>query len=69
MGAEHGPVVFILSVIGAVMVIEGLPYFGFPRAAKRWAAMLLLLPERRLRIMGLFMIAAGLLLLYAIRSL
>lgn len=50
------------------MVIEGLPYFGFPRAAKRWAAMLLLLPERQLRVMGFLMICAGLLLLYAIRG-
>lgn len=69
MNTDHGSVVFILSVIGAVMVIEGLPYFGFPRAAKRWAAMLLLLPERQLRVMGLFIIATGLLLLYAIRGL
>lgn len=68
MSADNGPVIFILSVIGAVMVIEGLPYFGFPRAAKRWAAMLLLLPEKQLRVMGFLMICAGLLLLYAIRG-
>lgn len=61
--------VSVLSVMGVVMVLEGIPYFGFPKAVKGWASYLHQLSERNLRFLGLGIMATGLILLYAIRSL
>ena len=55
---------YFLSVLGLVLVIEGLPYFAFPAKIKEWAISLQELPERTLRIMGFVSIIAGLLLVY-----
>lgn len=55
---------YFLSVLGLVLVIEGLPYFAFPAKIKEWAMSLQELPEKTLRIMGFVSIAAGLLLVY-----
>ncbi|MBI3753742.1 MAG: DUF2065 domain-containing protein [Deltaproteobacteria bacterium] len=55
---------YFLSVLGLVLVIEGLPYFAFPAKVKEWAASLKELPEKTLRIMGFASILAGLLLVY-----
>lgn len=55
---------YFLSVLGLVLVIEGLPYFAFPAKVKEWAISLQELPEKTLRIMGFISIAAGLLLVY-----
>jgi len=58
----------ILSVLGALLVLEGIPYFGFPKAVKRWALVLQEIDERTLRIMGLVIMAVGIALLFAVRS-
>lgn len=55
---------YFLSVLGLVLVIEGLPYFAFPAKIKEWAISLQELPGKTLRIMGFISIAAGLLLVY-----
>ncbi|MBI5875015.1 MAG: DUF2065 domain-containing protein [Deltaproteobacteria bacterium] len=55
---------YFLSVLGLVLVIEGLPYFAFPAKIKEWAISLQELPEKTLRVMGFISIAAGLLLVY-----
>ncbi|HKZ46958.1 MAG TPA: DUF2065 domain-containing protein [Thermodesulfobacteriota bacterium] len=55
---------YFLSVLGLVLVIEGLPYFAFPAKIKEWAISLQGLPERTLRIMGFVSIITGLLLVY-----
>lgn len=55
---------YFLSILGLVLIIEGLPYFAFPAKVKEWAISLQELPERALRIMGFVSIAAGLLLVY-----
>lgn len=55
---------YFLSVLGLVLIIEGLPYFAFPVKIKEWAISLQELPEKTLRIMGFISIAAGLLLVY-----
>ena len=55
---------YFLSVLGLVLVIEGLPYFAFPVKVKEWALSLQEMPEGALRIMGLISIIAGLLLVY-----
>lgn len=55
---------YFLSVLGLVLIIEGLPYFAFPAKVKEWAISLQELPEKTLRIMGFISITAGLLLVY-----
>lgn len=59
---------FLLSIFGALLVLEGIPYFGFPKAVKQWALMLQKLPESRLRMIGLLIMASGLALLYVIKA-
>lgn len=55
---------FIFSVLGLVLVIEGLPYFAFPARVKEWALMIQEIPDRGLRIMGFISMMGGLLLVY-----
>ncbi|MBI5560578.1 MAG: DUF2065 domain-containing protein [Deltaproteobacteria bacterium] len=56
---------FILSVLGAVLMLEGIPYLAFPGRVKEWALILQEIPARNLRIMGVLSAFCGLLLLYA----
>ncbi|MBI5644380.1 MAG: DUF2065 domain-containing protein [Deltaproteobacteria bacterium] len=60
---------FVLSILGALLVLEGIPYFGFPKAVKEWALVLQDMSERTLRIMGLVIMAAGIIIILAVRSL
>jgi uncharacterized protein YjeT (DUF2065 family) len=60
---------FILSVIGVVLIVEGIPYFAFPGKVKDWALMLQEIPERGMRIIGLIAMATGLFILYMVKSL
>ena len=55
---------FFLSVIGMVMIIEGLPYFAFPGKMKATVQMILTLPDASLRRFGFFLMLAGLGLVY-----
>ncbi len=55
---------FLLSLLGVLLIIEGIPYFAFPLKAKDWARTLQDIPSRSLRIMGLIAMAFGLLLLF-----
>ena len=55
---------FFLSVIGMVMIIEGLPYFAFPEKMKAWILKVLELPEGTLRKFGLVLMVIGLGLVY-----
>ncbi len=57
--------VFILSVIGVVLIIEGLPYFASPKKAKEWAMTVYEFENGTLRKLGLVAMAAGLLLIFA----
>lgn len=59
---------FFLCVIGMVMIIEGLPYFGFPDLMKQSMVHLLSLPDDALRRMGLLLMVFGLTLLYIGKS-
>jgi len=60
---------FVLTVLGAILILEGLPYFVFPASLKSWAMAMQDLPERSLRIMGLLSVVAGFIILYAVRYL
>ena len=55
---------FFLCVIGMVMIIEGVPYFLGPGKMKLWAQKLQELPDGTLRVFGLVLMGAGLLLIY-----
>ena len=55
---------YFLCVLGMVMIIEGIPWFGFPQKAKQLFMTLAALPENRLRSMGFFMMCTGLALVY-----
>ncbi len=59
---------YFLSVVGLVMVIEGLPYFAFPETFKKWLAQIPSIPDAHLRILGFVGIVTGILLLYWARS-
>lgn len=55
---------YFLSVMGMVLVVEGLPYFAFPDKIKSYLRQLIGIPDTALRIMGAVAVAVGLLLVY-----
>jgi len=55
---------FFLCVIGMVMIIEGIPYFGFPENMKQMMQKILTLPDDALRKFGLALMIGGLVLVY-----
>ena len=55
---------FFLCVLGMVMVVEGLPYFGFPSKMKLVLEKVLELPNKSLQKFGLVLMLAGILLVY-----
>lgn len=69
MEGIFGKTGLLLSILGALLVLEGIPYFGFPGTVKRWALVLQEMPEKTLRILGLVIMAVGIILLFAVRSL
>ncbi|MGV8932777.1 MAG: DUF2065 domain-containing protein [Luteimonas sp.] len=56
------------SALCLVAVLEGLLLFAFPAAWKRMAEQMMQMDGRRLRIAGGFLLAAGLVALYVVRS-
>jgi len=55
---------FILSVLGVVLIIEGLPYFAFPLKVKTWSLSIREVPDKSLRFIGFLAMMTGLLLVY-----
>ena len=55
---------YFLSVMGMVMIVEGLPYFASPEHMRMWLQKLLELPNDVMRKVGFFMMLAGLFLVY-----
>jgi uncharacterized protein len=55
---------YFLSVIGMVMIVEGLPYFAFPDKMKKVVEKLLQIDDWPLRCFGVFLMAFGLFLIY-----
>ena len=53
-----------LTAVGLAMVLEGLPYFISPRAVRTYLAQLTSLGDGSLRVMGLSLMAMGLLVAY-----
>jgi len=54
----------LVSLIGVVLVIEGLPYAAFPVPMQNWLRQVTVMPPRLLRVFGVLAIAAGFLLCY-----
>lgn len=55
---------FIVVVIGVVLIFEGLPWFLSPGSAKDVLRQLAAIEDRSLRVLGFFLMMAGLLLVY-----
>jgi uncharacterized protein len=55
---------YFLSVMGMVLIVEGLPYFAFPDQIKSYLRKLMEMPDTTLRILGAFAVMIGLVLLY-----
>lgn len=55
---------YFLCVLGMVFVIEGLPYFAFPGRIKSVLEKVRQTPDSSLRVLGLILIIAGLVLVY-----
>lgn len=54
----------LVSLLGLVLVLEGLPYAAFPEPMQNWLKQMIVMPPRILRIFGFMAIGAGLLLCY-----
>jgi len=57
----------ILIVLGTLLVIEGIPYFAFPKKVKEWALVLQEIPDKSLRVTGIAAIVFGLMILFLTR--
>ena len=55
---------YILTVLGLICFIEGLPYLATPEQVRKWLKWLLSVPNPSLRILGAALMVAGLLLVY-----
>ena len=55
---------FLLTLIGIVFILEGLPYLTFPDVMRRWLAQLATIPTGQLRIIGLLAVGFGLILCF-----
>jgi len=54
----------IVTLIGLILILEGLPYFAFPKAMQDWLRQLTEMPPAVLRAMGLIAVICGFLLCY-----
>lgn len=57
-----------LAALGLVLVLEGLLYGGFPGLAKRMALDVAEMPESTMRVIGLTVMAVGVLIVWLIRG-
>jgi uncharacterized protein YjeT (DUF2065 family) len=55
---------YLFTLIGLVLILEGLPYLTFPEAMQRWLQQLLEMRPAQLRIVGLFAVGIGLFICY-----
>jgi uncharacterized protein len=55
---------FFLSVLGVVLIVEGIPWFLSPATVKKTLLQLLPMPDSTLRILGSLLMFSGLLVVY-----
>lgn len=58
----------LLLLMGSILVIEGLPYFLFPGAVKRFYDQIRTSENAILRVTGFIMMIMGLFIVYLVRS-
>lgn len=49
----------LFIVLGALLLLEGIPYLIFPERARQWALSVESIPVKKLRYLGLAAVAAG----------
>ena len=54
----------LLTLIGLIFILEGLPYLTFPEAMQRWLQQLMEMKPAQLRMVGLLAVGVGLLICY-----
>ncbi len=54
----------LITLIGLVLIFEGLPYVAFPETMQRWLRQLSEMPPNKLKSNGLLAMALGFLLCY-----
>jgi hypothetical protein len=59
---------YFLSVMGMVMIVEGLPYFAWPDKMKSWLKKMMDAPDGDLRKIGAVVMVVGLVLVYLGRN-
>lgn len=59
-----GVMKLLITLIGLVLVLEGLPYVASPEAMQRWLRQILDMEPRQLRRIGLVAMAVGFFLCY-----
>jgi len=59
---------YFLSVMGMVMIVEGLPYFAWPDKMKSWLKKMMDSPDGDLRKIGAAVMVVGLVLVYLGRN-
>jgi uncharacterized protein YjeT (DUF2065 family) len=59
---------YFLSVMGMVMIVEGLPYFAWPGKMKSWLKKMMDSPDGDLRKIGAVVMVVGLVLVYLGRN-
>ena len=58
----------LVLLIGAVLIIEGLPYFILPHKMRQYLEKLSLMEDRSLRLIGSFMIIIGFILVFIFKD-
>jgi len=54
----------LITLIGLVMILEGLPYVAFPEKMQAWLKQLMEMEPAMLRVMGLMAMGCGFLLCF-----
>ena len=55
---------YLLTVLGLICFVEGLPYLATPKQVRKWLNWVLAAPNHSLRILGAALMVVGLLLVY-----
>ncbi|MDH3329514.1 MAG: DUF2065 domain-containing protein [Desulfobulbaceae bacterium] len=58
----------LITLIGLILVLEGLPYVASPEAMQRWLRQLLELEPSQLRMIGFIAMIAGFIILFFARG-
>jgi uncharacterized protein YjeT (DUF2065 family) len=54
----------LITLIGLVFILEGLPYLTFPEAMQKWLRQLIEMRPAQVRIVGLLAVGLGLLIIF-----